>query len=86
LQLGLFLAGEVVISIEHRPTRGLKSPYIARVQQGRSKKRILMTNDAKYVNHSRQPNVTWSDDDNFVAIRSIAKGDEILWNYGKEWV
>lgn len=81
-----FLAGQTVIKIEYKPTRSLRSPYIAHVEHKGKKIRILMTNDAKYVNHDENPNVAWSDDDEFVAIRSIAKGDEITWDYGEDWI
>ena len=35
-----------------------------------------------YMNHCCEPSVGFDDDDNFVATRNIAAGEELCWDYG----
>lgn len=37
---------------------------------------------AWYLNHSCNPNVGFNNQDDFVAIRNIKKGEELCWDYG----
>ena len=43
-------------------------------------KYILCSDDQKYINHSRQPNIT-STPEQDVAARDIAAGEELVCNY-----
>ncbi len=39
----------------------------------------------KYINHSKQANVSYYDDFSVVALRDIRSGEELLHDYGDEW-
>ena len=41
--------------------------------------------ELKYINHSKQPNVSYYDDFSVVALRNIVAGEELLHDYGDEW-
>jgi len=42
--------------------------------------------DFKYINHSRTPNVAYYDDLSVVALRAIPAGQELLHDYGEEYI
>lgn len=44
-----------------------------------------VTCSLKYINHGRPSNVSYYDDFSVVALRDIAKGEELLHDYGDEW-
>ncbi len=41
-------------------------------------------NEMRFLNHSSQPNADWWDEDLY-ALRDIAKGEEITFDYGEDW-
>lgn len=44
-----------------------------------------VTCELKYINHSKQANVSYYDDFSVVALVDIKAGQELLHDYGEEW-
>ena len=48
-------------------------------------KSIIVTNDLKYINHSKDANVSYYGNFKVGTIKNISKGEEITHNYGDDW-
>jgi len=84
--LGLFAVksiahGEVIGTVEGEPTHedGEHVLWLT------PKSAIRVQNELKYINHSHYPNVAYYDDLTVVALRDIAKDEELTHDYGEEW-
>ena len=72
--------GEVIGTIPYKPAKQ-DGPYVLWVNdQG-----ILVESDLKYINHSSSPNACYCDDLDVVALKKIARGEEITHDYGEDW-
>ena len=58
-------------------------PHVLWMNDGQDKFKV--SNDLKYINHNKKPNVAYYDDFTVVAIKSINKGDELVHDYGDGW-
>lgn len=75
-------ADQVIGRMEGEPTRDNGDHVIWTTDD----KAISVTNDLRYLNHSRDPNAEVDDETlDVVALRPIAPGDEITIDYGDEW-
>ena len=86
---GLFATADIpadthIVTIEGRPTRRDGTYVIWTVEEGEQPEGFLITNDAKYVNHSRKPNAAFYDLELW-SLRRIRKGEEITHHYGADW-
>jgi hypothetical protein len=74
--------GAVVGRMEGEPTRDDGDHVIWSADDAG----LLVTNDMRYLNHSRDPNAEVDDATlDVVALRPIAPGEEITIDYGDEW-
>lgn len=86
---GLFAAEDIpadtlILTIEGRPTKRDGTYVIWTLEEGEKPEGFLITNDAKYVNHSRKPNAAFYEFELW-SLRHIATGEEILHHYGADW-
>ena len=87
---GLFAAEDIpadtlILTIEGRPTSRDGIYVIWQYEDDGEPQGFLVTNDAKYVNHSRKPNAAFYEFELY-SLRRIRKGEEILHHYGPDWV
>ncbi|MCC6581433.1 MAG: SET domain-containing protein [Phycisphaeraceae bacterium] len=80
--LGLFSAQYIpagcrICRIEGQPTRR-NGPHVLWLDGRRG---IVVANDARYINHSDQPNACYYDDLTLHALRDIHPGEEITHDY-----
>jgi len=82
--------GAVVGKYKSRKVRkNAEHPHIIIIYDedtGEEMERRMGTGDFRYVNHSPHPNLGIIDETlEFVALREISKGEELLWHYGDEY-
>jgi len=58
-------------------------PHVLWMNEGQDKFKV--TNNLKFINHNKLPNVAYYDDFTVVALKRIKKGEELLHNYGDDW-
>lgn len=74
--------GAVIGRMEGRPTRDDGDHVIWTADDSG----LHVTNDMRYLNHSRDPNAEVDDETlDVIALRPIARGDEVTIDYGPEW-
>jgi hypothetical protein len=74
-----FVTGERVEGIEGNIILGeSRSKYAIMLRGGRS---LVLTGKAKWINHSREPNVRLDLKKGVIAIRDIAEGEELFSRY-----
>ncbi|GAA6133240.1 hypothetical protein NBRC116188_00290 [Oceaniserpentilla sp. 4NH20-0058] len=49
------------------------------------KDKFKVTNELKYINHNKKPNVAYYDDYTVTALTNIKAGSELFHDYGDEW-
>ena len=86
---GLFASEDIpadtlIITIQGRTTRRDGTYVIWTQDEGDEPEGFLITNDGKYVNHSRTPNAAFYDLELW-SLRRIRAGEEITHHYGPEW-
>ena len=64
--------------IKGRPTK-TNGPYVLWLT---ARKAIKVSCQLKYINHSDKPNAAYLDNLEVIALRDIARGEEITHNYG----
>lgn len=75
-------AGEILGEVSGEPTTE-DGPYVLWLSdEGGFEVRC----DLRYINHSKQPNAIYYDDLTVVALRDIAPGEEIVHDYGDDWL
>jgi SET domain-containing protein len=47
---------------------------------------VEVTNELRFINHNKIPNVAYYDDYTVVALKSIMAGAELLHDYGDDWL
>jgi SET domain-containing protein len=47
--------------------------------------KFKVTNELKFINHNKQPNVAYYDDYTVVALQEITVGSELFHDYGDDW-
>ncbi len=85
---GLFAARDLeadtlILTIEGRPTQE-DGVHVIWVHVGEAMEGFEITNEARYVNHSRSPNAAFFDEELW-SLRRIRKGEEITHHYGPDW-
>ena len=85
---GLFAAVDipadtVVLVIEGRPTDE-DGEHVIWVHGEEGMEGFEIVNEARYVNHSTQPNAAFYDEE-LISLRAIAAGEEITHHYGTDW-
>lgn len=70
------------------PAKG-DGPYVLWVgdeglDDGEQRYRVLC--DLRYINHGKKPNVAYYDDLTVVALKNIKAGQELLHDYGEDWL
>ncbi len=86
---GLFASEDIpadvhILTIEGRPTTRDGTYVIWTFEDRDEPEGFLITNDAKYVNHSTKPNAAFYEFELW-SLRRIRKGEEILHHYGPDW-
>ena len=74
--------GQLLGQIEGAPAFS-DGPYVLWVDE--SEKGVEVKCDLKYINHNTRPNACYYDDLTVVALRDIAKDEEITHHYGDDW-
>lgn len=49
------------------------------------KEKFKVTNELKFINHHKNPNVAYYDDYTVVALKNITADSELLHDYGDDW-
>ncbi len=85
---GLFAATDMpadtlILPLEGRTTKR-DGAYVLWIDGPAGPQGIELTNDARFVNHARQPNAAFFDD-GLWSLHPIGKGDEITHDYGDDW-
>ena len=71
-------AGTMIGKIKGRPTK-TNGPYVLWLT---ARKAVKVICQLKYINHSDKPNAAYLDNLEVIALRDIARGEEITHNYG----
>lgn len=72
----------VIGRLEGKPCKN-DGPHVLWMNEGKDKFKV--TNDLKFINHSKKANVAYYDDFTVVALKNIKKGDELVHDYGDDW-
>ena len=74
--------GQVLGYVNGKPTH-IDGPYVLWIDD--STRGFEVECDFKYINHNDSPNACYYDDLTVVALRDIAKDEEITHHYGEDW-
>lgn len=84
-----FEKGEVVGHYRSRKTKltAEDNPYVIEVydDDGVLVEHRIGINEFRYINHSSSPNLEMNDELEFVAVKVIARDEELTWYYGEEF-
>lgn len=58
-------------------------PHVLWMNDGQDLFRV--SNDLKFINHNKKPNVAYYDDYTVVALKTIKAGTELVHDYGDDW-
>lgn len=72
----------VIGTLEGKPCQN-DGPHVLWMNDGKDKFKV--SNDLKYINHSKQANVAYYDDFTVMALKNIKSGQELLHDYGEGW-
>jgi len=74
----------LIITIAGRPAKRDGTYVIWSADDAGKPQGLRITNDARFVNHSRTPNAGFFGDELW-SLRRIRKGEEITHHYGSDW-
>lgn len=72
--------GDARLVVTHRQLRALP-PHVHHLAYRNRDRFILCFDGSQFMNHSCDPNLAWADDDHLVAVRDIAEGEEVTFDY-----
>lgn len=58
-------------------------PHVLWMNEGKDK--FQVTNELRFINHHKKPNVAYYDDFTVVALKNIKANTELLHDYGDDW-
>ena len=74
--------GEVLGKLKGKPTTA-DGPHVLWITENRG---FEVSCDLRFINHSKQPNAIYYDDLTVVALCEIEPGEEIVHDYGDDWL
>ncbi|MDF1702676.1 MAG: SET domain-containing protein-lysine N-methyltransferase [Planctomycetota bacterium] len=77
-------ADTLILTIEGRPTKRDGTYVIWSEGEDGDPEGLVITNDARYVNHSLSPNAAFFDLELW-SLKAIRKGAEVTHHYGPDW-